>query len=119
MAAPRTTVWELEPHTRAKHEILGRYLRAWTPILAHGGFPKMVYIDGFAGPGRYSGGEAGSPIIALRAALGLQNAPAAPKVTAIFLFVEKDRERASVLQTVVDAIPRPENVRVKVAGGQT
>lgn len=79
----------------------------------------MVYIDGFAGPGRYSGGEDGSPVIALRAALRLQNAPTAPKVTAIFLFVEKDRNRADMLQAIVDAIERPRNVRVKIAGGQT
>lgn len=49
MAAPRTTVWDLEPHTRAKHEILKRYLEAWTPILALGGFPEIIYMDGFAG----------------------------------------------------------------------
>src|SRR6266446_7528365 len=65
MAAPRTTVWELEPHTRAKHEILRRYLQAWMPILAQGGFKNILYIDGFAGPGRYAGGEDGSPIIAV------------------------------------------------------
>jgi hypothetical protein len=27
-------VWSLEPHTRAKHEILRRYLEAWTAILS-------------------------------------------------------------------------------------
>jgi len=35
-------VWPLEPHTRAKHEILRRYLQAWTPILSDGGFPKIL-----------------------------------------------------------------------------
>jgi hypothetical protein len=65
MAAPRTTVWELEPHTRAKHEILRRYLQAWIPILTQGGFKNILYIDGFAGPGRYAGGEDGSPVIAV------------------------------------------------------
>lgn len=30
MPAPKTTLWPLEPHTRAKHEILRRYLEAWT-----------------------------------------------------------------------------------------
>ena len=65
MAAPQTTVWELEPHTRAKHAILKRYLQAWTPTLSLGGFPQIAYIDGFAGPGKYSKGEDGSPVIAL------------------------------------------------------
>ena len=28
------TVWEIDPHTRAKHFILGRYLGGWFPILS-------------------------------------------------------------------------------------
>ncbi len=48
---PQQVTWDLEDHTRAKHEILRRYLNAWFPILAQGGFPRMVLIDGFAGPG--------------------------------------------------------------------
>ena len=56
MATPTETLWELDPHTTAKHEILRRYLGAWFPILnRHHG--RIVYIDGFAGPGRYIGGE--------------------------------------------------------------
>ena len=53
MASTKDTVWELEPHTRAKHEILKRYLQAWVPILSLGRFPKVLYVDGFAGPGIY------------------------------------------------------------------
>jgi three-Cys-motif partner protein len=63
--------WELAAHTAAKLEILGAYLRAWFPILSHGrNFDRIIYIDGFAGPGRYKGGKDGSPIVALKAALG-------------------------------------------------
>ncbi len=116
MAAPKTTIWELSSHTRAKHEILRRYLQAWTPILSHGGFPDIIYIDGFAGPGRYSEGEDGSPIIALRAALD-QSIPSSTRL--FFLFVERDPERAAVLQEIVDGIQRPSNFRVKVAPGST
>lgn len=115
MAAPKTTIWDLEPHTRAKHEILKRYLQAWVPILSQGKFPQIVYIDGFAGPGRYSKGEDGSPIIALRAALE-QRIKINTKI--FFLFVEKEVERARVLQEIVNSITCPTNFRVKVAGGQ-
>jgi len=63
--APDSTQWPLEPHTAAKHEILRRYLNAWFPILgSHHG--RVVFLDGFAGPGIYSHGEPGSPIVALR-----------------------------------------------------
>jgi hypothetical protein len=35
MAAPQTTLWQIDRHTQAKHEILRRYLEAWFPILSH------------------------------------------------------------------------------------
>ena len=60
MAAPKQTIWKLEPHTRAKHEILKRYLQAWI-ILSQGRFPEILYIDGFAGPGEYEGGKPDLP----------------------------------------------------------
>lgn len=116
MAAPRTTIWELDPHTRAKHEILKRYLQAWTPILTRGGFPEIMYVDGFAGPGRYSEGEDGSPVIALQVALEQR-----AQIDAIirFVFVEKDEERANVLREIVDELDTPPNFQIEVSGGQT
>src|SRR5579859_4955308 len=101
MAAPKTTVWPLEPHTRAKHEILRLYLEAWAPILSLGGFPTIAYVDGFAGPGVYSGGEDGSPVIALKVAL--QHADKI-KGKVLFLFIEKDRDRAAKLQEIVSGV---------------
>lgn len=95
MAAPKTTQWTLEPHTRAKHEILKRYLSAWFPILSQGGFPEVLYVDGFAGPGRYSKGEEGSPIIALKAALEHM---ATLQSRIRFLFVEEREDRAAALE---------------------
>lgn len=95
MTTAKEVVWELEPHTQAKHEILGRYLRAWVPILSLGGFRKVLYVDGFAGPGIYKGGEIGSPIIALQAARDQIH-----EITAdtTFLFIEKDSARSEVLE---------------------
>lgn len=118
MTAPKTTTWDIEPHTRAKHAILKRYLQAWTAILASGGFREVVYVDGFAGPGRYSQGEDGSPVIALRAALNLPARDRA-KAKIRFLFVEKDAARAQSLKGIVDGIDVPGNFRVDVAGGKT
>src|SRR5262249_8870033 len=115
--------WPLEAHTRAKHEILRRYLKAWQAILALGGFPNIVYIDGFAGPGRYAGGEDGSPIIALKNALALHlRRPSIPRL--IILFVEKDEERARVLELLVERLRTAhtgdlDRIRTKVVGGKT
>ena len=116
MAAPKATVWELEPHTRAKHEILKRYLQAWTAMLGQSEFPKVLYIDGFAGPGRYSGGEKGSPIIALKAALAHKDKI---KTRIDFRFIELDRERAAVLEEIVTGIEVPDNFHIEFAPGQT
>lgn len=116
MAAPKSTIWELESHTRAKHEILRRYLQAWMVILSQGKFPEILYIDGFAGPGEYAGGEAGSPIIALDTALGYKP-PLTAKVH--FFFVEKDSARAHHLLTQVALRTLPANFQVIVEGGVT
>lgn len=62
-------LWEAPPHTIAKVAILERYLQAWFPIFGRvrGGY-GLLYIDGFAGPGRYINHPDGSPVVALRSA---------------------------------------------------
>jgi len=67
------TVWDADPHTLAKLEILKAYLQAWMPILARQAASRdrgceIVYVDAFSGPGEYSGGEPGSPLVAIRVA---------------------------------------------------
>jgi len=93
---------------------LKRYLQAWMPILSQGNFPEILYIDGFAGPGQYEGGDAGSPIIALDTALGF-----APPLKAKlhFLFVEERDDRADHLRRQVAQRRLPPNFSVIVEGG--
>ena len=98
MAAPKTTYWKLDRHTRAKHSILRTYLNAWLPMLLTYN-TKILYIDGFAGPGKYEGGEEGSPIIALKAALDHPSFKKLKKKIEIrFLFVEERKDRADALK---------------------
>src|SRR6266542_1518545 len=33
MVAPTETVWKIEPHTKAKHQIVRKYLAGWIPAL--------------------------------------------------------------------------------------
>ena len=65
----KRAIWPADPHTLAKIELVRRYLDAWLPIMGSK-FAKrpILYIDGFAGPGIYAGGEDGSPITALKSA---------------------------------------------------
>jgi three-Cys-motif partner protein len=116
VAQPKSTIWELEPHTSAKHEILRRYLQAWAPILSHGKFPHLVIVDGFAGPGRYSKGEEGSPIIAVKAVIE-QPRPISARVD--FHFIELDKRRAEHLAGEIAALKLPANVTTKIHGGRS
>lgn len=86
--------WPIEDHTIAKHRLLESYLGAWLPILATQS-KGLNYFDGFSGPGEYSGGEEGSPVIALRTATQHK-----VKLTSkiYFLFIENDPARATHLE---------------------
>lgn len=98
MSVPKETLWERDPHTAAKHQILRLYLQAWFPILArHNG--RIVYFEGFAGPGEYKGKELGSPLVALDVALEQQ---AHLRNEIVFYFVEADRRRAEHLSRLIE-----------------
>lgn len=112
------TIWELEPHTDAKHRILRQYLGAWFPIMASSGVRgRIIFIDGFAGPGIYKGGEPGSPIIALRTLIGHPRFPQW-KNEFDFAFFEVNKERCESLREQVEALQKsheggwPDNVKV-------
>lgn len=115
---PEETVWALEHHTKAKHEILRRYLGAWFPILAARGWNRrVVFLDGFAGPGVYEHGEPGSPIIALDTLVNHAHFGRLQHTEFAMLFVEKDEARSESLVEEIDAFwdrqgGKPDNVRV-------
>lgn len=96
MSGPNATIWSIDPHTRAKHAILRRYLHAWLPIISASG-SRAVFIDGFAGPGVYAGGEEGSPVIAMRALIDHAH-PKAITSSVHFLFFEDKKARAEQLR---------------------
>lgn len=107
--------WDLVPHTAAKLEILGAYLRAWFPIIGQTpSFDRIIYIDGFAGPGRYKQGDDGSPIIALKAAISAVNDKIRKPIE--FHFVERDPKAATSLTANVEDLRQregwPENIHV-------
>jgi len=117
MADP--TIWPKEPHTDAKHRILEAYLKAWFPILAKYN-RRIIYIDGFAGPGTYEKGEMGSPLIALHCLLSHSLELCQKNTEFAFLFIEKDAERAKKLeQKITENYPNcPKNVIIKVYNGE-
>ncbi len=69
MAVPTSVVMDRDPHTEAKHRILGNYLAAYFPIMSSQFSAEgLCFVDAFAGPGEYTDGGKGSPLIALGAA---------------------------------------------------
>jgi three-Cys-motif partner protein len=111
-------MWSIDPHTQAKHEILRNYLKAWFPILATTS-RRIIYLDGFAGPGIYRDGEEGSPIIALRTAKD-HILRERFRAEIIFWFIEKDSRRATKLEEVLrDYFPSlPNKIMYEVEGAE-
>ncbi|AKB85406.1 three-Cys-motif partner protein TcmP [Methanococcoides methylutens] len=105
--------WPLDQHTKAKHDILSEYLKAWYPIL-NSTNKKIVYIDGFAGPGEYEGGEAGSPIIALHTA---KDHSLKLKSEIVFWFIEEDEERCNHLKSILAKEEVPQNFTIHAECG--
>jgi three-Cys-motif partner protein len=110
--------WGLKAHTEAKHKILRHYLGAWFAIMAEAGFEKrFIFLDGFAGPGRYDGGEPGSPLIALEVLLDHPFFPRWKGIEFLFLFVESDPDNFRNLGEELEAFwaargGQPDNVKV-------
>ena len=103
------TIWSAQPHTLAKIEILKGYLDAWVPILGSKFRQPLIYVDGFAGPGRYTGGEDGSPIAAVRAASsGIKRIEKSGNRFVSkemhFFFVEKDQKRCGHLEQTLSVM---------------
>lgn len=110
-------MWSIEPHTQAKHEILENYLKAWFPILSSWA-ERIIYLDGFAGPGIYSGGEYGSPVIALQTAV--EHKLRVHFKELVFFFIEKDKDRAKILTEVLKKhfSSLPKNMTYRVQGAE-
>ena len=107
---PPDPIWAIEPHTLAKHQILLKYWQAWLPIMSSWN-GRVLYVDGFAGPGEYVGGEPGSPVIAIDAAI---NHAARISAQVTFWFIEAERDRAEYLQSLLAEKRIPSNFQYQV-----
>jgi three-Cys-motif partner protein len=97
------TIWPIEDHTKAKHALLRRYLGGWFPILTARGYNRrVVYLDGFAGPGIYSNGEPGSPLIAIETLVNHTLFDQLKRTEFLFLLVEGRKDRAAQLEKEID-----------------
>lgn len=112
------TIWNASAHTLAKHQILKTYLGAWMPIMSREVERRgednrsLLFVDGFAGPGVYEGGELGSPILALKSVIEhRQDFP----IPVRFLFIENDKERFAELEKSLHGIVHETSKCTKIA----
>lgn len=113
---PSETVWEMQEQTVAKHLVLKYYLDGWLPIL--GSWQgRLVYIDGFAGPGEYVDGDLGSPLIALDCVRRHKASGRLGGVEVVLLFIESKPDRAAHLRNRLERERRPDRTRCKVLPG--
>ncbi len=109
--------WDYRLHTRAKHRLLEEYLKGWLAILGRR-MQRLLLVDGFAGRGRYVGGEAGSPLILTRVAnqfvqWGLeQRRPI--QVHVEIAFIESDLRNYTALVGEIDAAQADPDKRPEV-----
>ena len=75
---------------------------------------RLLYIDGFAGPGEYEGGEDGSPIIALKVARDhiLKSKLQRQGMELVFFFIEKDKARFENLEQKINELQLPSNFKI-------
>jgi three-Cys-motif partner protein len=77
--------------------------------------PRLLYIDGFAGPGRYLGGEPGSPLVALNA---VRDRAKPLSCMVDLVFIEENRERVAHLRSELDRVTLPDRIRVHPLHGR-
>ena len=114
---PTSPLWELKPHTVGKHLVLKAYLNAWLPILGmtQG---RILFIDGFSGPGKYTGGELGSPLIALQS---FRDHTANARIKEVlFYFIDDNPSRIEHLEALIPkAVPNlPPNCKYEIIQGK-
>ena len=93
---------ERQPAAVLKHGILGRYLRPFaskTGMMAPG--KRVVYLDGYAGPGTYDDGTPGSPALAEQTATKI-----AKSRNLECIYVEKNPEMFEQLCEMLDSFDK-------------
>ena len=102
MTQPSTREWASEPRTLLKHQIYKRYLDCWMPKILQV-FPAATVVDAFAGPGAYTDGPQGSPLVIARAFLDHTSRDRFRDLT--LLFNEARQDRRDSLQARIDGLP--------------
>ena len=113
MARP---LWPRDEQTEGKHLVLRSYLDGWFPILSRWN-GRLLFVDGFAGPGQYLGGERGSPLVALECIRRHRQEGRLNGIEVVCLFIESDGARAEHLRGVLSREPAIADTEIRVLQG--
>ncbi len=91
--------WKYKEHTRVKHEILSKYLNGWVRIL--GKSHNLNIFDCFAGRGKFSEGEEGSPLVIIKTIAEIREKMGRPK-EASCIFIEINDSNFQNLRVEID-----------------
>lgn len=99
---------EVKEQSAIKSLIVTKYFYAWTNVIKKHA-DRLVYLDLFAGPGRYKDGAMSTPLMILENALTL------PYMTEklVTVFNDKDKVNASSLEKAISQIPGIQNLNYK------
>lgn len=105
---------ESSEQSRVKSIIVSKYFKAWAKVMigAQRRFPgkadgKIVYVDLFAGPGRYKDGTTSTPLLVLEMAIGDDQI----RKRLITIFNDKDKGSASSLMQEIKKLSGIETLK--------
>ena len=110
------TLWPRDEQTEGKHLVLRSYLDGWFPILGRWN-GRLLFVDGFAGPGEYTGGEPGSPLVALDCIRHHKGSGRLRNIEVVCLFIESDPDRARHLEGLLAVQPAIPDTQTSVLRG--
>jgi three-Cys-motif partner protein len=103
---------ESRAQSEVKARIVQKYFWAWANVIiptAKRSGNRILYIDLFAGPGRYKDGTLSTPILVLEKAIADPNM----RNMLVTLFNDRDASTVSALQNAIDALPGIEKLKHK------
>ena len=95
---------ESKEQSQIKSRIVQKYFWAWSRVIipsARRSDNRILYVDLFAGPGRYEDGTLSTPLLVLEKAI----ADPSMREMLVTRFNDKDAETSSKLRAAIDALP--------------
>ena len=110
-------LWQFDAQTAGKHLLLRHYLDGWFPILSRR-HKRLLFIDGFAGPGEYENGQKGSPLVAMECVRRHRQEGRLRGVEIVFVFLESRHDRAEHLRSLIKRQEHIEHTESHVLEGE-